>query len=149
MTHKAAVAWHLLSFVYELLRRAIVHDASKFSRPERHWFALPGEELEAPSLDSEYGTQDYNEAKQALAPALAHHYLHNSHHPEHHPNGVGGMSLYDVVEMWADWNAATSRNEADSIKSSLDYNRARFDLSDQMYNILRRQALAERTNTTL
>ena len=44
-------------------------------------------------------------------PAIDHHYANNRHHPEHWPNGINDMTLMDLIEMLADWKAATARNK--------------------------------------
>jgi len=76
-----------------------------------------------------------------LEPALEHHYAHNSHHPEHYEHGVAGMTLADVVEMLVDWKAASERHDDDQdIYDSIEHNAGRFDLSDQLTQILRNTA---------
>ncbi len=67
---------------------------------------------------------------------LKHHYNNNSHHPQHWPNGINGMSLLDVFEMCCDWKASSMRHDDGDIKKSLEKNRERFQISDQLYYIL-------------
>lgn len=52
------------------------------------------------------------------------------------PAGVYGMDLLDIFEMLADWKAATYRHRDGDIRVSLEQNRKRFGLSDQLYQIL-------------
>jgi uncharacterized protein DUF5662 len=47
------------------------------------------------------------------------------------------MSLPDIIEMLADWKAASLRHSDGSIEASLDINRKRFGISDQLFQILR------------
>lgn len=49
---------------------------------------------------------------------------------------VDGMSLLDVVEMLCDWKAATERHADGSITKSIQINKARFNISDQLASIL-------------
>ena len=71
-----------------------------------------------------------------MGEALKHHYAANSHHPEHYENGIDGMTLIDVLEMLCDWKAATERHADGDIMRSLEVNRERFGISDQLANIL-------------
>ena len=48
---------------------------------------------------------------------------------------INGMSLLDVVEMFCDWKAASERHANGDFMTSLILNRARFGLSDQLYQI--------------
>lgn len=67
---------------------------------------------------------------------MQHHYTHNSHHPEHFANGVSGMSLLDVMEMFCDWKAASEQHKNGSIERSIHINRERFGFSEQLASIL-------------
>ena len=70
-----------------------------------------------------------------MGDALKHHYEVNSHHPEHYDNGVAGMSLLDVMEMFCDWRAAAQRHSDGTFKKSLVINQERFAISDQLASI--------------
>lgn len=50
---------------------------------------------------------------------------------------VNGMSLLDLIEMLADWKAATERHANGDIRKSIDINTERFKLSPQLADILR------------
>ena len=76
----------------------------------------------------------------AMGEGLRHHYAANAHHPEHWENGVNDMTLVDLVEMLADWKAATERHDDGDLGRSLEINRERFGLSDQLVGILRNTA---------
>lgn len=52
-------------------------------------------------------------------------------------SGVYGMDLLDVLEMLCDWKAATARHADGDILKSLEINRTRFGISDQLYHILK------------
>lgn len=51
-------------------------------------------------------------------------------------NGVNGMDLMDIVEMLTDWTAAVKRNKNGNVHKSIQVNRERFGLSDQLVSIL-------------
>lgn len=117
-----------------LIVRAERHDKSKLSEPEKS--AYDGLMEFKSSHEMVYGSPDYAEGLKILGPALAHHYAKNTHHPEHWPTGVAGMSLLDILEMLCDWKAAGERYKDGSIAQSLEHNRERFGLSDQLFAIL-------------
>lgn len=115
-----------------LKNRGNIHDVSKLEEPEKSVF-----DRETPLLrDLVYGSDEYKEALERLGEALKHHYSKNTHHPEHFGDGINGMSLFDVVEMLMDWKAASERHATGDIRKSLEINRERFLISDQLYDIL-------------
>lgn len=122
----------------EILKRGEVHDLSKFSEAEVNMYALYTPRLRGMT----YGSPEY---KQCLAEMLAsggleHHYKNNRHHPEHHQNGIDGMNLIDVLEMYIDWLASTKRHADGDILKSIDSNKGRFQMSDQLAAIFRNTA---------
>jgi hypothetical protein len=50
------------------------------------------------------------------------------------------MTLVDLIEMLADWKAATERHDDGDLAKSLEVQRERFRLSDQLVAILRNTA---------
>jgi hypothetical protein len=117
----------------DLIRRAEVHDASKLESPEREVF----EEFTAKLRGCTYGSDEYKGFLAAMKPALNHHYAANSHHPEHYALGIQEMSLLDLIEMLADWKAATERHADGSLEKSIEINQKRFGYSDELRSILR------------
>lgn len=108
------------------------HDDSKLEEPEKSFF-----DKYTPMLASlDYGSDEYNQALHELRPALRHHYANNSHHPEHYADGIEAMNLLDIVEMLADWKAATLRHETGDILKSLEINAKRFGINNQLAGIL-------------
>lgn len=116
----------------KLTARAIDHDASKLAEPEKSGY----DKLTADLKDIVYGTPEYRQALVDAKPVIDHHYQVNSHHPEHYDNGIYGMSLLDVIEMLCDWKAASERTKQGSIAQSLNHNRQRFQIDDQLASIL-------------
>lgn len=115
----------------DLTVRGFVHDQSKLEDPEKSLFDQYTPKLAGMT----YGSEDYAECLKQLQPALQHHYAANSHHPEHFDDGVAGMTLMDLVEMFADWWAATKRHNDGCIRRSIQINRKRFNLDEQIVKI--------------
>lgn len=133
LDHIGTVQKVLGIFIQNLGKRGIVHDKSKLRSPEKELF----DEYTPKLKKLTYGSEEYKESLTALKPALDHHYSVNSHHPEHYENGIDGMDLLDLIEMLSDWKAATMRHEDGDIIKSLEVNRERFKMSDQLYNIFK------------
>ena len=126
--------------VSNLCERSAKHDATKLIEPELSAFDIATPKL----ARMEYGSKEYKQSLRELGPALAHHFEHNDHHPEHYPNGVQGMSLMALLEMLCDWRAASERTQqrgddptkVKTFESGLLYNKERFGISDDVYEIL-------------
>lgn len=116
----------------ELMRRQFTHDRSKLYPPEVSTFT----EFTPRLATSTYGSDEYKQFLKEMKPALDHHYQHNRHHPEHFKNGVEDMNLFDLLEMIIDWLAATKRHNDGNIYRSIEINKERFGLSDQLCKIL-------------
>lgn len=125
-------------FALELQRRGSVHDHSKFHEAE----AGPLAEMDALIAregNVPFGSPEYERRKAILGPMLDHHYRNNSHHPEHYPNGVDGMTLFDLIEMFVDWKAASERGEQSSM--SLSVACAKYGVAPQIESIMRNTAV--------
>lgn len=130
--HIRLVQRFIKTLLVDLLERGIYHDSSKLQDPEKSGY----DQLTIKLSDCVYGSDEYRAALAEAQPTIQHHYQANSHHPEHYPNGIAGMSLIDVVEMLADWKAASQRTKQGSIMQSLEHNKQRFGIDDQLYSIL-------------
>lgn len=137
MKHKMRVAQLISEIaVPEILKRANKHDNSKLEEPEKTLF-----DTYTPKLaDLTYGSDEYKEIMEFLKPALEHHYANNSHHPEHYKNGVDDMNLFDLMEMFFDWKAASERHNNGNINKSIEINGKRFQISEQLVKILENTA---------
>lgn len=131
-THIDLVMRLLANAQIELMRRQFTHDRSKLVPPEVSTFT----EYTPKLATSTYGSDEYQQFLQEMKPALNHHYQHNRHHPEHFKNGIEDMTLFDLLEMLIDWYAATKRHHDGNIYRSLEINKERFGISDQLFNIL-------------
>jgi hypothetical protein len=134
--HSQRVGELMVQVVSEALDRSTCHDRSKTEPPEVEVF----DEFTPKLQTSTYGSDEYKSFLEAMGEGLKHHYASNRHHPEHFDNGVNDMTLVDLIEMLADWKAATERHADGDLAKSLDIQQERFGLSDQLVEILRNTA---------
>ena len=132
VTHKLWVIIYTSRFAIRLVWRALLHDWTKFSSTETQGFVKTISQLKKTT----YGSAEYQELLDQLRPSLEHHYRHCRHHPEHFEDGVAGMTLLDVVEMYFDWQAACRRHADGDLRRSIEHNRKRFELSEEVARIL-------------
>lgn len=130
--HISVVREHLHQAIRELLHRAAVHDESKLVSPEVEVF----DEYTPKLADSTYGSEEYKRFLEGMGEGLRHHYEHNRHHPEHFPDGIREMNLIDVIEMLADWKAATLRHKDGDLARSIEVNAERFGYGDELKRLL-------------
>lgn len=132
LRHSLRVAELMGEPIKELLDRSVRHDLSKTREPERAVY-----DTFVPSLRAAaYGSVEYLALVEAMGEGLRHHYAHNRHHPEHFANGINDMTLVDLLEMLADWMAATERTSHGDLATSLAINRERFGITPQLMGIL-------------
>ena len=131
--HIQQVQKYLMKCVQELQQRLLEHDQTKLEDPEKKIFDEYSPKLE----DSTYGSDEYNQFLDEMQEALVHHYAHNDHHPEHFDEGIQGMDLIQLLELAADWMAATKRHNDGDILESIEKNQERFGYGDELKNILR------------
>lgn len=131
--HIRQVNERLKSVCVELRERGMFHDLSKFGPEEK-----PLYDVVVPKLNGlKYGTDEHRAALRELGPATAHHYAENTHHPEHYHNGISGMDLLDVVEMYCDWAAASVRSGDGDMTQGIEINIKRFGIDGPLAEILR------------
>lgn len=118
--------------ITELIDRSMRHDRSKTQDPELEIF----NEYTPKLKQSTYGSEEYKGFLRDMGEALQHHYANNRHHPEYFEDGIWGMTLTDLVEMLADWKAATERHEDGSLVASFAVNSGRFEIDDQLLTVL-------------
>ena len=129
--HISTVRQFLALVINDVFWRIEDHDKSKLQEPEKSMY-----DEYTPKLRSmTYGSDEYKQCLKEMGVALKHHYENNSHHPEHYPNGINGMSLLDLIEMLADWKAAGMRHADGDMQKSLEINKKRFGMSDQLAEI--------------
>ncbi len=121
----------------ELLRRGKIHDDSKLREPEKSIFDVYSPKL----LESKFGSDEYLRFLSEMRPALEHHYANNSHHPEHYKNGISGMNLFDLMEMFFDWKAASERHQdRGDILESIEFCSKKYQIPMQLKDILENTA---------
>jgi hypothetical protein len=126
--HIGVVIENMAAICERLVKRGVAHDASKLEEPEVGYF----DEFTPKLAGLTYGSEEYKRCLEALKPALNHHYAVNRHHPEHFENGIRGMNLVDIVEMFCDWYAASQRHDNGDIMKSIAINQKRFHYSDDL-----------------
>ena len=132
LTHIARVQELLDEIITNLMRRASDHDLSKLSEPEKSMF----DEFTPKLRDTTYGSEEYERYRTMMGEALKHHYAHNRHHPEHFEHGIREMNLLDVIEMLADWKAATERHADGDLGRSIEQNAERFGYGAEITSLL-------------
>ena len=118
-------------FANALLERGETHDRSKLGTVEGNTFAEYTPKLKGCT----YGSDEYKGYLAAMKPALDHHYACNRHHPEHFKDGIDGMNLIDLLEMWIDWKASTLRHDDGDMMRSIEISQKRFGMSDQLRRV--------------
>lgn len=112
---------------WELYKRGLKHDLSKYRWSENRYFA----ELIFDLKKSTYGSEKYNKMLEIAKKGVNNHYCKNSHHPEYYKNGIEEMSEIDKLEMIADWEAATKKHNDGNIYKSIEINKPRFNYDDE------------------
>lgn len=130
--HKQAVFEQMQMFANGLMIRAQIHDESKMTEPELSGFAEDYGLLKT----LEFGSADWRLAMSKLKPIIEAHYNNNDHHPEHFDNGVNGMHLIQLIEMLADWYAASSTTKDGNIERSIRVGIERFGIGSQLADII-------------
>jgi hypothetical protein len=136
MRHKCRVSEFLGLFVMQVLSRASEHDNSKVGPEELTGFG----EATARLKGLTYGSPEYEASAEDLKVLIKGHYSRNSHHVEHHENGINDFDLFDLVEMLADWKAATERHDDGDLGTSITKNAASKNITPQLKGILRNTA---------
>jgi hypothetical protein len=137
LKHIEAVRNVIDTMILELLDRARDHDQEKLKSPELQYFANNPVSLEGLT----FGSPEYEaQKKKHLQPALEHHYARYRHHPEHFNQGIDGMNLIDLVEMFCDWKASSSRQHNGNLLKSIETSAERFKISPQLVAIFKNTA---------
>jgi hypothetical protein len=134
--HIHEVQSRLRQVANDLLDRAHEHDQSKLYSPEVEVF----DEYTPKLKDSTYGSDEYKSFLKGMGVGLKHHYAVNDHHPEHFEDGIHEMNLVQLIELLADWKAATMRHADGDLDRSISQNADRFGYDDTVEALLRRTA---------
>jgi hypothetical protein len=135
VTHKhiSRVRELLNGFAIEMIKRGDRHDASKFELVELEPLAKMQAIIDAEG-PAQFGTEEYKRRTDMLGDMITHHRAKNSHHPEHYPLGVAGMDLFDIVEMFFDWKAASERGKDSCMRLSAACHK--YDVREPLRSIL-------------
>ena len=153
--HIKRFQYYLAILFHEISLRHDSHDVSKLESPEKDTF-----DRVTPLLkEVTYGSPQYKKVLGSMQEALDHHYAKNRHHPEHFANGMSGMTLIDLLEMFCDWCAATERHDDGNIGKSIAHNMQRFGFGEtlasimvntaQLYSMGRRNHIAYRSDNRI
>ena len=122
--HIERVRFYIRKFTDALTTRGVNHDHCKLEEPEVSVFAE-----HTPALATVgYQTPEYQEHMAAMK-------SQSRHHPEHFDDGILGMNLIDLCEMFCDWKAATERHNDGNLLKSIQINAQRFGYDDQLKRI--------------
>lgn len=131
--HIGRVRENMRQIINRLMQQSERHDASKMIEPERSGYAA----LHNDMLTVAYGTPEYAAVVEKHKPTVAHHYMCNSHHPECYEKGVREMDMFDILEMLADWKAASERpTSKTSFSDGFMHNRDRFNIPDDLFQMM-------------
>lgn len=118
--------------IFDLFKRATIHDNSKFGPEEFDLYEQAFPELQKYPYDD----PRFKDVLKKIEPAVQHHYSVNDHHPEYHKNGVSDMHGNQQIEMCCDWLAASERSQRD-IYEGLEINKARFGIDDHLFPVIK------------
>lgn len=135
--HIARVRELLSEFAIEMIKRGNVHDKSKFLSVEIEPLQAMQDVIDKDG-HAPFGSDEYKRRTDMLGPMIEHHRANNSHHPEYYKNGVAGMDLFDVVEMFFDWKAASERGEESAM--NLSFAMDKYDVREPLASIFRNTA---------
>ena len=134
LRHSSEVAENLEEMASLLRRRGIAHDRSKLTAFEFDAFVSTRPKFKL----ANWNTPEYKECTDAIRPAINAHYAANSHHVEHYANGVNDMTLMDICEMLADWQAAGRRSpNGKSLPETLDAAFEKYGIDSQLGAIIK------------
>lgn len=139
LSHREMVVTYLDKIANQLRERGKCHDESKLHSPEKECFDIITPKLK----QSTYGSDEYRCLLKEMSFAIDHHYKVNRHHPEFFKAGLIEMNIVDLIEMICDWAAAVKRHANGSWEKSLDINKTRFELGDQLSSIIKNTFLME------
>ena len=132
-THKFFVIMGMARVCCKLMKSAIVHDMSKYSKAEYDGF----KKLITVFRNTQYGTPEYSAILEKERDTINLHYSRNKHHPEFHKNGLDDMDFYLLTEMIVDWRASVRKNKNGDIKRSFEINEKRFNIKPEILRILK------------
>ncbi len=132
LAHKLSVKIGLQRVIDDLYKRADNHDDDKLEGEVLDSFY----EISGKFEHAKFGSKEYENVLEKLKPTLDKHYAINEHHPQHNENGISGMNLMAILEMLVDWKSASSAYGDTSFLTSMEINKKRFNIDEQLYQVL-------------
>ena len=126
--HISEVQENLAEIRVDLEKRGIAHDRSKFTPEEFDSFVKTRPKFKK----ANYGSKEYQECVNQIKPAIDHHYNNNRHHTGFHEKGFQDMNLLDILEMLADWKAASRRSPDLTFEDSLPKAFKKYNIPENM-----------------
>ena len=130
--HVSEVKENLEDILSDLRKRAEAHDRSKFADPEFSTFVSTRPEFKK----ANYGTPEYEAVCVKAKVGVDHHYAENRHHVGFHENGVDDMNLMDLLEMLADWKAASRRSPDLTFEDSLPRAFKKYEMDETIQRLM-------------
>lgn len=128
IVHISEVQENLFQMRAILEARGIAHDRTKFLAIEFDAFVKARPRFK----EADYGSPEYQECVNMIRPSIDHHHANNRHHIAFYKNGFSDMNLFDILEMLADWKAASRRNSGLSFVDSLPRAFERYSIPKNM-----------------
>jgi len=129
--HQRRVGTLLNKIASNLNNRAIYHDASKWQDAELVPLLFIADQYNR----VEYNSPAYHSLRKLIAPAIEHHEKGNRHHLGHFNNDISKMNLLDIIEMLADWKAASEKNGGD-VYNALERTAEQYKWPKELISIL-------------
>lgn len=130
--HVMNVQYAMSDVIEFLMLKLISHDSSKVFNDDE--LPLLQHKYMLDQLD--YGSDEFVTLVNELKPAVKEHHYNNSHHIEFFNGNIEVMNLMDLLEMLCDLRAFSLQKNK-SIKTMLDEHKERYNLSDELAEILR------------
>ena len=128
LAHISEVQENLAEIRSELERRGLAHDRSKLLSIEFDGFCKTRSKFKK----ANFGSPEYQKCVDEIKPSIEHHYKSNRHHTSFFKNGFADMNLIDILEMLADWKAASRRSPDLSFKGSLPKAFKKYNIPENM-----------------
>lgn len=130
--HKLFVLYYMFLICCRLMKRAVLHDMSKYRSDEKGGFFKLIEAFK----NTRYGSKEYYDILAKEKATIDLHYSRNDHHPEWHKS-LSHMNLYQLLELYCDWQASAKKNKGGNINKSFEINKERFKMSDELVRLLK------------
>lgn len=132
LMHRNAVMSMLGFLCAEIMYHSRYHDASKLENEEEFSALVRLKELD---IKAEYGTEEYENIRNTvLKNMIKHHHKANSHHPEFFYDGISGMTLVNLMEMFVDWCVAGLQRDG---RINLDAACEKYDVCPQLASVFK------------